>query len=106
MLLGTPVSMRPERWRMARSAVAGRLVNGFSRRDWILGLVYRGSKGAPLGPAGPYSLHPCPDLGAVVRVVVEGIRTLATKGSNGAPPGLTFSTSSWLMASDACDYGQ
>ena len=49
VLLGTPVGVQPELWRAARSAVAGRLVNGFSRRDWILGLVYRGSKGAPPG---------------------------------------------------------
>ena len=45
VLLGTPVSLRPERWAMARSVVSGRFINGFSRRDWVLGLVYRGTNG-------------------------------------------------------------
>ena len=47
VLLGTPVGVHPERWHIARSAVSGRFVNGYSRRDWILGFVYRGSKGMP-----------------------------------------------------------
>lgn len=38
--------------RQARSAVAGRFVNAFSRRDWILGLVHRGSNGEP-----PAAMH-------------------------------------------------
>ena len=46
VLLGAPVSMRAERWRMATRSVAGRFVNGFSRRDWVLSVVYRGSNGA------------------------------------------------------------
>ena len=47
-MLGAPVSTHLERWALTRSSVSGRLINGFSRRDWILGLVYRGSNGAPL----------------------------------------------------------
>lgn len=35
VLMGVPVSTRVERWAMARSAVAGRFVNAFSRRDWV-----------------------------------------------------------------------
>ena len=55
-LLGTPVAVRPERWAMARSVVAGRLINGYSRKDWLLAVVYRGGNGfikdaAGLGPA-------------------------------------------------------
>jgi Protein of unknown function (DUF726) len=46
VLLGAPVSIRLERWRMATSSVAGRFINGFSRRDWVLGVVYRGGNGA------------------------------------------------------------
>jgi pimeloyl-ACP methyl ester carboxylesterase len=46
VLLGAPVSMRAERWRMATRSVAGRFINGFSRRDWVLSVVYRGSNGA------------------------------------------------------------
>lgn len=44
MLLGAPVEASPLRWRMARSVVAGPLVNGFSKRDWVLGIVYRSGK--------------------------------------------------------------
>lgn len=35
VLLGTPVGVTPERWAMARSVVAGRLVNGYSPQDWV-----------------------------------------------------------------------
>ncbi|GAB4821221.1 hypothetical protein N2152v2_008267 [Parachlorella kessleri] len=52
VLLGTPVSSGPERWRMARSAVAGRLINCYSRRDWLLGVVYTGSSGFTKAAAG------------------------------------------------------
>ncbi|CAK0785406.1 hypothetical protein CVIRNUC_008615 [Coccomyxa viridis] len=41
VLLGTPVGVTPQRWRMARTAVAGRLVNGYSSQDWVLGLSFR-----------------------------------------------------------------
>ncbi|KAH8071336.1 DUF726-containing protein [Aureococcus anophagefferens] len=41
VLLGAPVSATPARWRKARAAVAGRLINGFSRHDFMLKLVYR-----------------------------------------------------------------
>ena len=40
-MLGTPVAVRAERWAMARSVVSGRLINGYSSHDWLLGLVYR-----------------------------------------------------------------
>ena len=35
VLLGTPVGVTPQRWRMARTVVAGRLVNGYSSQDWV-----------------------------------------------------------------------
>lgn len=45
VVMGAPVSTRLERWAMARSVVAGRFVNAYSRRDWMLGLIYRGANG-------------------------------------------------------------
>ena len=33
--LGAPVGVTPERWGLARGVVAGRLVNGYSRQDWV-----------------------------------------------------------------------
>ena len=33
--LGAPVGVTPERWALARSVVAGRLVNGYSSQDWV-----------------------------------------------------------------------
>ena len=41
VLLGAPVAATPNRWIRARRVVAGRLVNGYSTRDWMLRLVYR-----------------------------------------------------------------
>ena len=36
VLLGMPASLKPHRWRMARAACSGRLVNGYSPRDLVL----------------------------------------------------------------------
>lgn len=70
VLLGVPVTARPERWAMARRAVAGRLLNGYCRSDWVLGVAFRASSGL-IRPAG--GLCPVPvagvenvNLGAVV----------------------------------------
>ena len=45
---------------MARSVVSGRLINGFSRKDWLLGIVYRGTAGFVKDAAG---LGPVPFIG-------------------------------------------
>ncbi|GMH38573.1 hypothetical protein BSKO_06457 [Bryopsis sp. KO-2023] len=45
VLLGTPVGVDPARWSMVRSVVSGRLVNGYSSKDWVLGITYRASTG-------------------------------------------------------------
>ena len=52
VLLGAPVSATPARWRKARAAVAGRLINGFSRHDFMLKLVYRAKAWSIAGIAG------------------------------------------------------
>ena len=41
VLLGAPVSTRTANWAAAREVVGGRLVNGYSERDWMLQSVYR-----------------------------------------------------------------
>ena len=40
-LLGGACTSKPERWEKVKSIVAGRLVNGHCKTDWILGLVHR-----------------------------------------------------------------
>ncbi|BDA42345.1 probable transmembrane and coiled-coil domain-containing protein 4 at C-terminar half [Coccomyxa sp. Obi] len=61
VLMGVPVSTRVERWAMARSAVAGRFVNAYSRRDWVLGLIYRGANGFVKGAGGLCPMK-CPGI--------------------------------------------
>lgn len=45
IMLGAPVGLNHHRWCMVRSVVAGRLVNGYSSKDWVLGITYRASQG-------------------------------------------------------------
>lgn len=51
VLLGAPIGRNPERWKKARTVVAGRLINGYSTRDWVLMFLFR-SKSWELGLAG------------------------------------------------------
>lgn len=39
-LFGAPVPMDLRRWRLVKSLVSGRLVNGYCRRDWALRYIY------------------------------------------------------------------
>lgn len=41
ILLGAPVPVNAAEWAAARGVVAGRLVNGYCRTDWVLGYLYR-----------------------------------------------------------------
>lgn len=41
VLLGTPVPVVRKDWANARRVVAGRLINGYSENDWMLGIMYR-----------------------------------------------------------------
>ncbi|GMF18308.1 unnamed protein product [Phytophthora lilii] len=41
VLLGSPVPMARDDWAKARSVVSGRLINGYSDKDWMLGVMYR-----------------------------------------------------------------
>eukprot|EP00752_Nemacystus_decipiens_P008307 g7425.t1 len=58
VMLGTPIGTKRGRWKRARSAVAGRLVNGYSSRDWLLALVYR-TKSWSVGVAGTSRVEGC-----------------------------------------------
>jgi pimeloyl-ACP methyl ester carboxylesterase len=44
VMLGAPVSSRDADWRKARGIVADRLVNCYSKKDWVLSLMYRYQK--------------------------------------------------------------
>ncbi|VAH17286.1 unnamed protein product [Triticum turgidum subsp. durum] len=41
VLIGAPISVNDELWGPARKMVAGRLVNVYSTKDWILGVTFR-----------------------------------------------------------------
>ncbi|CAH0484241.1 unnamed protein product [Peronospora farinosa] len=41
VLLGSPVPMERDDWTNARRVVSGRLINGYSENDWMLGVMYR-----------------------------------------------------------------
>lgn len=43
-LFGSPVSTHPANWTAVRRVVAGRLVNVYSRRDWVLAIACRVSE--------------------------------------------------------------
>ncbi|KAI9172873.1 hypothetical protein H9P43_007004 [Blastocladiella emersonii ATCC 22665] len=42
-MFGCPATPSAEQWRLARSVVAGRFVNGYVSNDWILGFLFRAS---------------------------------------------------------------
>ena len=50
-ILGGACNSDPTKWASFRKLVAGRLVNGFSKADWVLGLVHR-TAGTQLDVAG------------------------------------------------------
>mmetsp|Transcript_16157 Transcript_16157/g.19782 ORF Transcript_16157/g.19782 Transcript_16157/m.19782 type:complete len:231 (-) Transcript_16157:54-746(-) len=52
VFLGAPLAARHQRWLQARRVVAGRLINGYSSRDWMLRLVYRSKAWSLCGVAG------------------------------------------------------
>lgn len=52
IILGCPITIKNDQLGLARSVVSGRFVNGFSKRDWILGYLFRATGGGILSVAG------------------------------------------------------
>jgi pimeloyl-ACP methyl ester carboxylesterase len=44
-IMGTTVTASTSTWHQARSAVAGRFVNGYARNDWVLNYLFRATSG-------------------------------------------------------------
>lgn len=44
-IFGAPVVAKTDQFALARSVVHGRFVNGFSKKDWILGYLFRATSG-------------------------------------------------------------
>jgi len=61
-IMGTPVTASDAVWKEARSVVAGRFVNVFSRSDWILGYLYRATSGGLRSIAGLHPVERLPDV--------------------------------------------
>ncbi|KAG7664880.1 uncharacterized protein J8A68_001573 [[Candida] subhashii] len=45
ILLGSPISIKVDQLAQARSVVSGRFINGYSKKDWILGYLFRATGG-------------------------------------------------------------
>uniref|UniRef100_A0A8C8CTH8 Transmembrane and coiled-coil domain-containing protein 4 n=1 Tax=Oncorhynchus tshawytscha TaxID=74940 RepID=A0A8C8CTH8_ONCTS len=102
VLLGAPVDGTAQAWGRMVKVVAGKIVNGYCRGDWLLGYVYRGSS-AQLSVAGlqPISLNDRRifnvDLSSVVKghldymrqmdtiLVAVGVPTREVPGAGGGP---------------------
>lgn len=52
ILLGSPISIKVDQLAQARSVVSGRFINGYSKKDWILGYLFRATSGGILKVAG------------------------------------------------------
>ncbi|XP_054904416.1 transmembrane and coiled-coil domain-containing protein 4 [Poeciliopsis prolifica] len=83
VLLGAPVDGSEKSWERLVRVVAGRIVNGYCRGDWLLGFLYR-SSAAQLSVAG---LHPINiqdrriinvDLSSVVKGHLDYMRQMDT----------------------------
>lgn len=61
-LMGAPVTANDKTWKEARSIVAGRFVNAFSRSDWILGWLFRATTGGIGSIAGLRPVERVPEV--------------------------------------------
>lgn len=44
-IFGAPIVIKKDQIKLARSVVSGRFVNGYSKKDWILGYLFRATSG-------------------------------------------------------------
>ena len=61
-ILGTTVTAPTRTWIAARSVVAGRLVNGYARNDWVLNYLFRATSGGLNTVAGLRPVENVPGL--------------------------------------------
>lgn len=61
-LIGAPVTANDKTWKEARSVVAGRFVNAYSRTDWILGWLFRATTGGLGSIAGLRPVERVPEV--------------------------------------------
>lgn len=61
-IFGSPVVVRPDQFSQARSVVSGRFVNGYSRKDWVLGYLFRATSGGLGRVAGLAAVENVPDV--------------------------------------------
>ncbi|ODA78778.1 hypothetical protein RJ55_06162 [Drechmeria coniospora] len=59
-MFGSPIVVKKEEYRRAKSIVPGRFVNGFNRNDWILGYLFRLTSGGIRRVAGLAAIEDCP----------------------------------------------
>jgi Protein of unknown function (DUF726) len=61
-LLGATVTVPTRTWLEARSVVAGRMVNGYARNDWVLNYLFRATSGGLNTVAGLRPIEHVPGL--------------------------------------------
>lgn len=62
ILLGNPVTVKYDQITLARSVVSGKFVNGYSKRDWILGYLFRATSGGLMTVAGLSAIENIPGV--------------------------------------------
>lgn len=62
ILLGCPVAVKYDQITSARSVVSGKFINGYSRKDWILGYLFRATGGGLLTVAGLSPIENIPGI--------------------------------------------
>ncbi|CUM66905.1 uncharacterized protein PRCAT00004590001 [Priceomyces carsonii] len=59
VILGTPITVKKDQLALARSVVSGKFTNGYSKKDWVLGYLFRATGGGLLTVAGLSPIESC-----------------------------------------------